>query len=532
MTTQLLIVGAGPVGLTLAAECLRHGVNFRIVDQAEGPSNHSKALVVWSGTIEHLATLGLAQTFLEASRPIREMIFEDTGRQIAQIPLTEGLDSLYASPFVLPQSRTERLLLTHLRDKGIEVERNCECFDVRVQPEGVSCDLKRTDGSTETIEAAWLAGCDGARSRVRQKLPVSFPGITEGVGFILADAKATGGLGTDSILVSSGSGGNVIIFPVEEEIWRIFALREQTNDHSNPTLEEIQQHLDGAGLDRVRLSDPVWLSYFTVNERVVSRNRVGRAFLLGDASHIHSPAGGQGMNTGMQDAFNLGWKLKMLTNGCGDEESIAESYFLERHPIAEKVVCETSRLLHFGIINRPLVRTAKRGILPILSRLGVVKKTIAHELSEIGISYPNGPLIETDSKAFRHQKDLRPGCRARPVDVLKEGAVVSLWSELLHPGFSLLIFGDSSPSRIPIEALSTMLAEARVAIRPVAIRKPDAASVEIEGALVLLDPNGAAHARYGVKEFSWYLIRPDQYIAARGTQSELEVLLRYIRRIS
>ena len=150
------------------------------------------------------------------------------------------------------------------------------------------------------------------------------------------------------------------------------------------------------------------------------------------------------MNTGMQDAFNLGWNFKLLTNGCGDTESIAESYFLERHPIAEKVVRKTSHLLHFGIINRPLVRTAKRSILPILSRLGVVKKSLARELSEIGICYSSGPLIERDSTAFRHEKELRPGCRARPVDVLRKGPVVSLWSELLHPGFSLLIFAESS----------------------------------------------------------------------------------------
>ena len=137
------------------------------------------------------------------------------------------------------------------------------------------------------------------------------------------------------------------------------------------------------------------------------------------------------------------------------------------------------RLFGTAIINRPLVRTAKRSILPnsfaivFLSRLGVVKKSLARELSEIGICYSSGPLIERDSAAFRHEKELRPGCRARPVDVLRKGAVVSLWSELLHPGFSLLIFAESSPSRIPIEALSGMLTEARVAIRPIVIRKPE-----------------------------------------------------------
>jgi 2-polyprenyl-6-methoxyphenol hydroxylase-like FAD-dependent oxidoreductase len=136
--------------------------------------------------------------------------------------------------------------------------------------------------------------------------------------------------------------GAVLIFPIKPGVSRLFCLRTNLDDRSVPTLDEIQSHVDDAGLSHLRLSEPEWLSYFAVNERVASRNRVGRIFLLGDASHFHSPAGGQGMNTGMQDAFNLGWKLKMLTSGRGDEESIAESYFEERHPVAEKVVRDTS----------------------------------------------------------------------------------------------------------------------------------------------------------------------------------------------
>ena len=163
---------------------------------------------------------------------------------------------------------------------------------------------------------------------------MDFVGVTEDYGFILADAKVSNGLPEDSIVFSSGPHGAVIIFPVKPGVWRFFGLREHTDDRSQPTLEEIQRHVDKAGLSHLRLFDPEWLSYFGVNERVASRNRVGRIFLLGDASHIHSPAGGQGMNTGLQDAFNLGWKLKLLANGQGDAEAIAESYFAERHPVA------------------------------------------------------------------------------------------------------------------------------------------------------------------------------------------------------
>ena len=276
--------------------------------------------------------------------------------------------------------------------------------------------------------------------------------MTEEISFILADAKADGQLHSDSILASAGAGGIVLIFPVARDIWRIFAFRENLSDRSQPTLEEIQRHLDGSGLERIRLFDPIWLSHFAVNERVVSRNRVGRVFLLGDAAHIHSPAGGQGMNTGMQDAFNLGWKLKLLVENLGDAEAIAESYFAERHSVAEKVVRNTSRLLHFGIKNNAALRMIKRGILPLLSRVEAVKKRLAYELSEIGIVYSRSPLIQQDSAAFRHQHDLAPGCRARPVEITKNGLPVSLWSELLHPGHTLLVFLDSLPFQNAREA--------------------------------------------------------------------------------
>jgi 2-polyprenyl-6-methoxyphenol hydroxylase-like FAD-dependent oxidoreductase len=175
--TDVLIVGAGPVGLTLAAECCRDGVPFRIVDQAPGPSTHSKALAIWSGTMEGLSAIGLVESFLAAARPIRKMVFADGDKKIAEVPLAEGLDTLWPTPVILPQSETERLLLGLFENQGVSVMRNAECVEVQTTLEGVICKLKHTDGTIETIEAGWLAGCDGARSFVRRTLPVNFPGV-------------------------------------------------------------------------------------------------------------------------------------------------------------------------------------------------------------------------------------------------------------------------------------------------------------------------------------------------------------------
>jgi 2-polyprenyl-6-methoxyphenol hydroxylase-like FAD-dependent oxidoreductase len=531
------IVGAGPVGLTLATECRRHGVSFRIIDKNAEHSVHSKALAIWSGTLEHLAAAGLADRFLERARPIRKMIMLDMGHRVAEIHLSEGLESPYSTPIILPQSQTEELLVENLRELGVEVERNLECIDVRLGTNHVECDLKRSDGAVETIQSEWLAACDGARSIVRHRLPVEFAGITEELGFILADAKTTDAPPDDTILLSTGPRGAVLMFPIRPGIRRFFGLRTNLDDRSLPTLDEIQAHVDDAGLANLRLSEPEWLSYFAVNERVASRNRVGRIFLLGDASHIHSPAGGQGMNTGMQDAFNLGWKLKLLTSGRGDAESIAESYFEERHPVAEMVVRQTSRLLHFGLMSQPAVRMARKVILPIFSELQPFQQTASFALSGLGISYSTGSLIKKDSRTLghHHHHALVTGTLARDAEIRRSGSPGSLWRELLHPDHSLLLFSGDSPSERVVELISATISDVSDAAVRTFVIWQGATEQPVSSArnqpTLLLDPEGVAHSRYGSREFGWYLIRPDQYIAARGVESELSLLREYLQTV-
>ena len=290
----MLIVGAGPVGLTLAVECQRHGVSFRIIDKAPGHSEYSKALAIWSGTLEHLAAAGLAEEFLEASRPIRKMVMQDMGHTIAEIPITEGLGLALCLPGHSSARRYRTTALGPPPEARGGSRKKCGMRRPAVGRGWGQLRLEGSNGVTETVAVGWLAGCDGARSIARHKLQVDFVGVTEDSGFILADAKTVNGPVEDSILLSSGPYGVVIIFPVKPGVWRFFGLREHSDDRSQPTLEEIQRHVDNAGLSHLRLFEPEWLSYFAVNERVASRNRAGRIFLLGDASHIHSPAGGQG----------------------------------------------------------------------------------------------------------------------------------------------------------------------------------------------------------------------------------------------
>jgi 2-polyprenyl-6-methoxyphenol hydroxylase-like FAD-dependent oxidoreductase len=525
----LLIVGAGPVGLTLAVACRQHGVPFRLIDRAPAPSTVSKALVVWSGTIEALAALGLAETFVAHALECQGLHLTDRGRTLGRIPTEEGIESRYAWPLCLPQSRTEALLAAHLRAQGIEIEREVELVDLRPGPDAVRGQLRHAGGRVEDFTADYVAGCDGARSAVRHHLPVEFEGETVDGNFILVDAKIEGGGPAQSeVYISFSKTGPVALLPLDPGLWRVFCSRPTQENQEPPTLAEMQGHLDSAGLAHWKLADPIWLSYFLVNERVASRLRVGRVFLCGDAAHIHSPAGGQGMNTGMQDAFNLAWKLKLLREGVADSEAVAESYHHERHAVAKMVVGGTSKLFRAARMRNPFLTEARKLAASFLVNLPVVQRFASEKSSELGIVYEPSPLAPGEAGAWpADAAGIPSGRRARDVALeTAAGAIASLWEHTFASDYTLLFFSGHHPG--PESAIAASdLAAAALALRPalnfVGIwhgYQPPAGS-----GTWLRDAAAAAHQRYGVgHQTAWYLVRPDQYIAARSQPADLDAL--------
>jgi len=534
-TTDVLIVGAGPVGLTLAIECCRHQVNFRIVDHLPSRSDKSKALALWSGTLECLAAMGVVEEFLEVGVPIRRFIFADHGKILNEIPSSQGVDSPYPAPMMLPQSRTEEILERHLESLGKKVERGVEFLSLSQEEEGVTAELMNHMGERETLQVKYLTGCDGARSLIRHALPVQFEGETESLGFVLIDAKVEGDLPNDAMFNSWGGGYTTVFFPVKEGVFRMFTQRKDRTNEAPPTLEEMQGYLHATGLDRLRLYDPEWLSYFNINERVASRNRVGRVFLIGDAAHIHSPAGGQGMNTGMQDAFNLGWKLGLLLHGKGDPEMIAESYFQERHPIAQTLVEETTKLLHLGVTNTPLVRLAKDFVVGVLLHFPPLQNMLSGKLSEMNIHYPKSDLIEHGSSKD-HKRKAQVGWRVYDTTVLHATTQepVSLWKHFLHPNHTLLLFLGQHPSEETLKALKALLENKSILetnTLPLVIT--DAAVDSTLGlGIAFIDKHYQAHQRFDVSGPGWLLVRPDLYVAARGSLHDKEGLEHYFKKVS
>ncbi len=411
MKPQALIVGAGPVGLTMAAELARYGVSVRIVDKAAARTDKSKALVLWSRTLELIDRMGCGVSFVEAGLKVRgaNIIAGATG--IAHIGF-DGLETPHPYGLMLPQSETERLMEQHLNSFGVEVERRVELTRFVADEDAVTAFLRRPDGSEETLDVDWMIGCDGAHSVVRHGLGMEFEGDTLVTHWILADLHLAGGPAPqDEIEIYWHADGILALFPITPGRYRVIADvgDVKPGEHpSDPTLEEVQSLIDQRGPGGIRASAPIWLSPFTINERKVTDYRVERVFLAGDAAHIHSPAGGQGMNTGMQDAINLAWKLALVCRGLANPEPLLASYSSERSEVGREVLANAGRLTTIATLRGGLAQGIRNHLAQLLFGLSPVMRAMTNEMSELSIGYPHGPIT---AAGHTHSKPA-PGARA------------------------------------------------------------------------------------------------------------------------
>ncbi|HVH76097.1 MAG TPA: FAD-dependent monooxygenase [Stellaceae bacterium] len=485
--TTALVVGAGPVGLAMAAELTRYGVAVRLIDKAAAPSDKSKALVIWSRTLELIDRMGCGADFLAAGMRLRGATISAEGRLLANLDVS-GLDTPHPYALAIPQSETERLFTEHLSRLGVRVERETALVDFSQSETGVRARLARPGGGQEEVECDWLIGCDGAHSTVRHVLQVPFTGVTEPADFLLADVRIEGaGFRSGELGLFWHKDGVLGIFPFAAGRARVIAdLGPAPNDRPrpDPSLAEVQRLVDERGPKGLRLSDPVWLANFRVNERKVADYRKGRVFLAGDAAHIHSPAGGQGMNTGIQDACNLAWKLALVCRGIGGHGPLLDSYSAERSAVGEMVLKNAARLTHVAILKNPLGQIIRNNIVALLGELPPVQRRIAATLAELDIAYPDSPLNRAVPGAAAGRGLPKPGERA-PLD----------------RDFAKRIGAGGEPKFVLLGGAS-----ASAAYEPLMQR--------FGNLLTPIDTVAADLARkYGGIEHGAFLIRPDGYIA-------------------
>jgi 2-polyprenyl-6-methoxyphenol hydroxylase-like FAD-dependent oxidoreductase len=393
MQTQVMIVGAGPVGLTLACELARYGVRVRIVDKAAQRTDKSKALVLWSRSLE-LMDRGIGtRQFRETGFNVQAANFLSGEKLVGRVDMGT-VDSPYPYAMMIPQSETERLLEERLQELGVTVERSVEATAIADEGDGTRTTLKGPNGREEEVLADWLVGCDGAHSIVRHSLGATFDGETNESDWMLGDVHMTGYPVPDTeASIYWHRDGAFIIFPITPGRYRVIADLPASGEAAppTPTLDKVQAIIDRRGPGNLKAFDPIWLAGFRINGRKVSKYRWGRAFLAGDAAHIHSPAGGQGMNTGMQDAFNLAWKLALVVRGTCREE-LLDSYSPERSYVGDQVLKSSGALTTVGTLRNPIAQTLRDVVGHLMLGLTTVQHAFADNMTMVTVGYPDSPL--------------------------------------------------------------------------------------------------------------------------------------------
>lgn len=402
MPLSVLIAGAGPVGLTMAAELARYGVAVRIVDSAAARTDKSKALVLWSRSLELIDRMGCGEAFVAAGLKATAANIIAGGKRVAHVQL-DSVPTPHPYGLMLPQSETERLMEAHLNTLSVQAERQVTLTGFSQAGDAVTATLRHADGREETATAAWLVGCDGAHSAVRHGLGMEFEGETLPSSWVLADVHLEGVPSPlHELEMHMHAEGVLALFPIAAAPgggrYRVIAdVGGAGAERRDPTLEEVQALLDRRGPGGVVASAPVWLAGFVINERKVAAYRDGRVFLAGDAAHIHSPAGGQGMNTGMQDAINLAWKLALVCRGEAAAEPLLDSYSAERSEVGRQVLANAGRMTQMAMLKGALLQGLRNHVAALVFGLAPARRAMNNLLAELSIGYPDGPLTEAGS---------------------------------------------------------------------------------------------------------------------------------------
>lgn len=509
--TDVLVVGAGPTGLMLANQLARRGVRVLIVDRHVGPARETRALGVQARTLEIYAGLGIADRALELGKPATGANLWARGRKLARIPLGEAGRDVSAFPYVLVlgQDDNERIMGERLRDLGLSVQWNTELIALEQQPDRVIATLREANGVTRSVSAAWVGGCDGARSTVRELCAITFPGAPYEHVFFVADVEATGPMVPDEVNVYLWREGFHLFFPMRgQDHWRIVGiLPVELRNRSDLRFEHALPSVQGELGEKLHIRSCTWFSTYRIHHRAASRFRNDRCFLLGDAAHIHSPMGAQGMNTGLQDAYNLAWKLALVINGTCSQE-LLDSYERERIPIAQALLHTTDRAFRLIVADnwlaglfrtQVLARTAK-----FVMNLRFVQRRAFLLVSQIGIDYRQSALSESlpglPENAPR-AGDRFPWMKLR---LKTGGSRQDSISELDNMRFNLLVFGQSAPASAQL---------------PDVVQIHDVPS-DAE--------NDAVLVRAGIPRRSFYLLRPDGYIALCGRELDVSALAQYL----
>jgi 2-polyprenyl-6-methoxyphenol hydroxylase-like FAD-dependent oxidoreductase len=495
--SDVLIIGAGPTGLVLALWLTKLGVKVRIIDKTAEPGTTSRALAVQARTLELYRQLDLADAVVEHGHKVPAVNLWVKGEPAARLPFENIGSDLTPYPFlqIFPQDQHERLLSERLEALGVSVERRTELAGFTDEGERVIARLQGPEGREETCEANYIAGCDGARSLVRETIGTGFPGGTYRQLFYVADVEAAGPALDGELHVDLDEADFLAVFPLagKGRARLIGTVRDERADHADTLKFE---DVSGRAITKLKVNVQKvnWFSTYHVHHRVTEHFRKGQAFLLGDAAHIHSPAGGQGMNTGIGDAINLAWKLAAVLAGHASDK-LLDSYEAERIGFARRLVATTDRVFSFATAEGRIADILRTRVAPVLFpkviAFEAVREYIFRTVSQITLNYRSGPL-SVGSAGHVHGGDRLPWV---PIDGKDNFESLAAMTWQVH------VYGSASAE------LAAWCASHDVPLHVVSWR-PE-------------------HEAAGLARDAIYLLRPDTYVALADTSSTPDALDRY-----
>ncbi|MEM7578471.1 MAG: FAD-dependent oxidoreductase [Cyanobacteria bacterium P01_A01_bin.80] len=500
--TDVLVVGAGPTGLTVAIELARRNVKVRVIEQRNHPSTRSKALVVHARTLEFLDILGVAEELIQRGYTSPGIDFSAD----AQKPLRAsmyGLDTRFPYILILPQAETEAILEHRLNQLGVEVERSTSLTHFQETETGVWAIVEYQDCSQADIEAKYLVGADGSRSTVREELGLPFEGSPYSWTAFLGDVYMEGHHAEGGTEQHSNDRGLAFIVPFDDGSHRIVTIdRKYQNQRKKRQLdlEELQESISAILKKPVYLSEPKWLSRWGSELRLAPRYQIGRVFIAGDAAHTHSPAGGQGMNTGIQDGFNLGWKLAFAVKG-ELPQNLLSTYDRERHKIGDRILRTSDLLLRSLLLRHGLLRQMRELVFRIFIPLSFVQRKLAENLSGLGISYQTGE----GKLAGKRIPDMEL------MSVKRER--VRLYELLRFPGYTLILFINPNQAQSTRKQIEQIIESSDELLRAHVILNNGLPQLHDFKASTLVDYRGDFETKLGAKTGRILLVRPDAYVA-------------------
>jgi 2-polyprenyl-6-methoxyphenol hydroxylase-like FAD-dependent oxidoreductase len=493
----------------LANQLARRGVRLTIIDRHSGPAQQTRAMAVQARTLEIYSKMGIIDEALALGVRATGANMWANGRWTARIPLGDIGHTMSPFPYVLMlgQDDNERIMGAKLRDYDVAVQWNTELVALRQHPEYVAVTLRQPDGSTRELRAAWVAGCDGSRSAVREMNGITFPGAPYEHTFFVADTEAHGPMKQGELNVYLWRDGFHLLFPMRgKDRWRVIGILPQPmRNRDDLTFDEVAPWIrQEAGTDLV-FNECSWFSTYRIHHRAAVSFRERRCFLLGDAAHIHSPAGGQGMNTGLQDAHNLGWKLALVVKGQANE-ALLESYEQERKPVAERLLHTTDRLFQIIVADGWFGKLFRTRILARVAAFAMtqqrVRKLAFRTISQIGVRYYASALSQTLERVPAGAPVAGDRFPWLQLKFRAGGPVEDVFGKLDDTCFNLLVIAQPAPA-------------------PVSLQLGDLLRVHD----IPNDPaNTTELARVGIDGPAFFLLRPDGYIALAGALVETAVL--------